>query len=402
MCETVKKILGSDMPKSQKARAIYQKGVYVHSYRNSDVRRGSSEARTLRKWFRRETIPVDPWWATDNGCDYLCHTLAQWIAQGCPVVDISEFDETSRQAIVEGVVGASPRQAPATAPSTEAVDYNGFTFGVEFECGFKKPSDYGAMTWSQRSEWIKEARKKLGRTMRGMGLVVKDETEERVAMHQDSSTEWKIVHDGSLQCGTMFAQMVEIVSPILVGRDGWAQLEKACLAFELCGLSTNRTCGTHVHIGAQDENDQTLINVGVNYALAYRAYCRCLAKSRGDQSYCHAIRPSQLRALQGCRTMRDVFSRVFTHVIGYSHYTNDRYYVVNYAAYHHHKTLEFRQHNGTVDFRKIQTWIKDKMELITWSRGHRLEGSTDDVEAMAWQSQDTRLNFVVRTFRYAE
>lgn len=29
MCITVKKILGSDMPKSQKCRAIYQKGVYV-------------------------------------------------------------------------------------------------------------------------------------------------------------------------------------------------------------------------------------------------------------------------------------------------------------------------------------------------------------------------------------
>lgn len=86
MCITVKKILGSDMPKSQKCRAIYQKGVYVHGYNNSDIRPRSVQARKLRAWFRTETIPVDPWWGTDNGSDYLCHIMSQWISQGCPVM----------------------------------------------------------------------------------------------------------------------------------------------------------------------------------------------------------------------------------------------------------------------------------------------------------------------------
>lgn len=102
MCITVKKILGSDMPKSQKCRAIYQKGVYVHGYNNSDIRSRSVQARKLRAWFRTETIPVDPWWGTDNGSDYLCHIMSQWISQGCPVIDISEFDEESQEAIVQG------------------------------------------------------------------------------------------------------------------------------------------------------------------------------------------------------------------------------------------------------------------------------------------------------------
>lgn len=402
MCITVKKILGSDMPKSQKCRAIYQKGVYVHGYNNSDIRPRSVQARKIRAWFRTETIPVDPWWGTDNGSDYLCHIMSQWISQGCPVIDISEFDEESQEAIVQGVAQAAVQPAPAATPSTEVVDYNGFTFGVEFECGFRAPSGWSGMSPDEQDLDNRRRRRKLANTMRAMGLHVVDELYDSVSLHADSRTDWKIAHDASLQCGDKFSMMMEIVSPILEGAAGWGQLEKACLAFEICGISTNKTCGTHVHIGVKDENATTLINVGVNYALAYKAYCKCVSKSRGDQMYCHALSDTAVRMLSACRTMTDVYRRVFTQTVGHSHYTHDRYYAVNYAAYHQRKTLEFRQHNGVVDFRKIQTWIKDKMELITWSRNHRLSGYTDDVDAMAWHSQDTRLNFLARVFRYGE
>ena len=63
--------------------------------------------------------------------------------------------------------------------------------------------------------------------------------------HNDK-THWKIVNDGSINGNDTF----ELVSPILQGGDGMRQLEKACFVLNACGAKVNKSCGTHVHLGA--------------------------------------------------------------------------------------------------------------------------------------------------------
>ena len=284
---------------------------------------------------------------------------------------------------------------PVAAPITTGTDYNAFTFGVEFECGFK----------SGRYATCDEAVNALMEKARYFGMNIRRCCG---ANHEDTRDAWKICSDGSLCAGNGLTYMIELVSPILSGVDGWTQLEKMCNVCELVGISVNQSCGTHVHLGVKDESWNTLKNVGINYSLAYKAYCKALHNSRGEGSPCgnrwaRTYNERELEAIRSYRTASAMFGRggLCSDVRGADHYPSSRYRAVNYVAYHQRKTLEFRQHQGTVDFRKVQSWLKDKMELITWSRNNVLSGYTDDIEAMAWQSDDTRCNFRMRALRYA-
>lgn len=285
--------------------------------------------------------------------------------------------------------------APVVAPVNIGTDYNAFTFGVEFECGFKVG----------RYDTAAEAVRTLIETAQRFGLQV---VNRHCADHEDSHSVWKICTDGSLTSGNNITYMIELVSPILKGVNGWTQLEKMCNVMELCGMSVNQSCGTHVHIGVADETWNTLKNVGINYSLAYKAYCKALHKSRGLGSDCgtrwaRTYTEHELDVIRRTNRAEQMFGirGLCSDVRLGGHYPASRYRAVNYVAYYQRKTLEFRQHQGTCDFRKVQSWLKDKMELITWSRNNVLTGYTEDINAMAWHSDDTRANFLMREMRYA-
>lgn len=281
---------------------------------------------------------------------------------------------------------------PTTAPVVTGTDYNAFTFGVEFECGFKENRWYTHSRAEMIAALIDKARL-FGMTVIDLGR----------ADHRDRRDAWKVCSDASLSAGTTLCSMIELVSPILSGVDGWQQLEKMCAVMELVGISVNNSCGTHVHLGVKDESWNTLKNVGINYSLAYKAYCKSLHESRRASRWSATYDETQLGMIRSTTCAEDMFTGrgLCADVQHSGHYPNSRYHAVNYVAYHQRKTLEFRQHQGTCDFRKVQSWLKDKMELITWSRNNVLEGYTEEIEAMAWQSDDTRANFLMRALRYA-
>lgn len=295
--------------------------------------------------------------------------------------------------------------APATS---ERVDYNAFTFGVEFEGGFKARN--GRTAQDAIAELITIA-EKFGIEVVNVGC----------ASHADSPTAWRICTDSSVKHrldDTTFVSvdsgydrehsgMREIVSPILMGRKGWRDLEIMCMIFEKVDFTVNRTCGTHVHIGVKDEVWATLRNVGVSYSLAYNAYCKIMPKSRRATDWAKNYTETEINALRNYTRAEQLYqtggicsdARNSTNL--QRHYARSRYHAVNYVALKQRGTLEFRQHNATVEFRKIQTWIKDKMELITWSRSHVLTETTEFIDGMLWQSEDTRCNFEMRVCRFS-
>jgi hypothetical protein len=67
-------------------------------------------------------------------------------------------------------------------------------------------------------------------------------------MHEVGLRNWQSKEDGSLR-----GDGAEVVSPILRGPDGFAQMRTAMLALSVAGGTVNHSCGTHVHIGADDE-----------------------------------------------------------------------------------------------------------------------------------------------------
>lgn len=296
-----------------------------------------------------------------------------------------KWNENRNGATITPTQSTTPAQ-PTAQPTAQpvAVDYNAFTFGVEFEGGFKTAGGIDTLLAMVRD--------------RGLQII-----DNRLhADHTDHSDAWKVVYDSSIND---FAETCEIVSPVLCGENGWYQLLTMCEIFARVGFGVNRSCGTHVHIGCRDEAWSTIASVAVTYNNAYTAYESIVAPSRrGAGRWCKPYSPVDIAKIANSVRSSDVFlgngpcadvSRTT------SHYARSRYHAVNLTAYYQRKTIEFRQHGGTVEFEKISRWIMDKMELITWCRSNRLTEPVTDVRRAPWMSAGTRLYFTARAMWFA-
>lgn len=57
-----------------------------------------------------------------------------------------------------------------------------------------------------------------------------------------------------------------------------------------------------------------------------------------------------------------------------------RYHKVNAEAYKVHKTIEFRQHQGTTDFEKISHWVRFCAKLVGWSKRFALDSTVASID----------------------
>ena len=211
-------------------------------------------------------------------------------------------------------------------------DFSKITFGVEIECvGFTRQSLIAAAATN--------------------GLEVRSEDYN----HQDHVTRYKIVRDGSLSG----ENSQEVVSPVLNGTKGLESLRKLCNALASVGAQVNRTCGLHVHIGAQAMTDEHFVRIFKNYQAIETAVDTFMPESRrvNNSRWCHSLNGHDFTR---CTTKRDVQS-----ALGY-----DRYFKVNAEAFSRHHTIEFRQHSGTTDYAKIENWVRFLAKLVEYSYKH--------------------------------
>jgi len=156
---------------------------------------------------------------------------------------------------------------------------------------------------------------------------------------------WKIVTDST--CG------LELVSPILSGKKGMenAKCIIDCLA-NIEGVTVNRDCGIHVHVGASDITTQGIKNVVLFYAKNQHIIQSILAPSRRNSRWTNTLANNygdltQINSrLNGCNSVSEVISA----------FNGTRYQTVNLQAYSRQRTVEFRQHGGSLDSEKILNW----------------------------------------------
>jgi len=168
-------------------------------------------------------------------------------------------------------------------------------------------------------------------------------------------TNWKLVTDGSVSNG------FELVSPILSGNEGLAQVQKVSEILVAAGAKVDKTCGFHVHVDAQDLNGATLANIVRRYATHESAIDSVMPRSRRGMNnrYCQSM-ASVVSRLQGAgmaHSAREVANMVY-----------DRYYKLNLCAFVRHGTVEFRQHSGTVEARKMIPWILFCLNFVETSK----------------------------------
>ena len=181
---------------------------------------------------------------------------------------------------------------------------------------------------------------RLIREMTARGLTVSYEG----YTHQVTPGAWKIVTDGSVSRG------YELVSPPLSGSAGRQQVKKACEALQAAGCSVNNSCGLHVHHDIHDLDAAGIGRLATLWSNNQRNINWLVAASRRDSTWAQPLsryEVEQYNALDPRRELRGQVRSIATR----------RYRSLNFAAYVRYGTVEVRQHQGTLNAKKMLAWI---------------------------------------------
>lgn len=191
------------------------------------------------------------------------------------------------------------------------------------------------------------------------------------------STRWRIVTDGSLDDATG----CEIVSPILHGDEGLRQARIVADACLMAGCKVDVKCGFHVHVGVGDCTVKQIANVAICYLWFETFFDHIMPRSR-RASHNQFIRSNRSKfGGYGTEALNAGIASIKNSLLvtanltkraqmvnlaqvvtgGYSVEDNRsgaRYYKLNLLPCLAYKTVEFRQHSGTIEADKIVHWIK--------------------------------------------
>jgi len=176
---------------------------------------------------------------------------------------------------------------------------------------------------------------------------------------------WKIVSDGSLSGSNTF----ELVSPKLQGEAGIRQLKTVCLILKGLETKVNRTCGLHIHFDASNFELKTWKNLFKNYAKIENQIDSFMPNSRrnNNNNYCRSMRvsncESKINEIDDTETLNSGLQKIESRINNGS-----RYFKLNSQSYWRQRSIEFRQHNGTVNEKKIINWINFLARLIEYSK----------------------------------
>ncbi|MRJ09738.1 amidoligase enzyme [Ornithobacterium rhinotracheale] len=167
---------------------------------------------------------------------------------------------------------------------------------------------------------------------------------------------WKFTTDSSIRGDNA----KELVSPPLQGNDGLQALRKACKALRLADAKVNRSCGLHIHIDANDFDLESFKLLVRNWIRIEPQIDQMMPPSRraNNNTYCQ----SNIDANIDQRINRASTILHLTNIFG------TRYKKLNLLSFQRHGTIEFRQHGGSTNYRKIKQWILICSRLVEASK----------------------------------
>lgn len=176
--------------------------------------------------------------------------------------------------------------------------------------------------------------------------------------HEVVENGWKIVYDGSVESYGSY-RGIEIVSPPSNNVD---ELQIVCEVLKEVEAKVNSSCGLHVHHDINDLKRKQIMRVYNFYNKYEKSINLMFSKRRIENRYCRPV-SKIINKVNSCDTkyelLRDIAGKGRS---GY--YNNCRYYTVNLRSYLYYGTIEFRQHNGTIDFGEIAMWIAFTHKII--------------------------------------
>lgn len=170
--------------------------------------------------------------------------------------------------------------------------------------------------------------------------------------NQGSHDLWCVVEDCSLDRGA------EVVSPILTGDEGKKQIKQVTAALAKAGAIVSTNCGLHVHVDVSDFTLPMLRTLVHRYAHFEPMLDRLVAATRRGGRSAYA------------RSMRD-FIQEYDHLMTknlspaqFAQQIQSRYFKLNLSAVAKYGTVEFRQHQGSIDAVKINAWVQFVVNFV--------------------------------------
>ena len=185
--------------------------------------------------------------------------------------------------------------------------------------------------------------------------------------------EWKLVPDASIACSPSQpdCHKFELVSPILQGGEGLSQVHRVLKALQNVSIKVNKSMGFHVHMNVEQLSLAELIKVCQNFVKYEDVMDSFLPPSRrtgSDESnqYFQSNRQSVGRSSNKDRHTRMAHCHslgALAHVMNGDH---TKYYKLNLQNLKSGRqpTLEFRQHSATVQYHKVNAWIRFCSALV--------------------------------------
>ncbi|QLH52760.1 MAG: hypothetical protein CH6_0057 [Candidatus Kapaibacterium sp.] len=184
---------------------------------------------------------------------------------------------------------------------------------------------------------------------------------------------WKIVSDSSIQGTNSF----ELVSPPLRGEQGLEELRKVCEVLVRVKAKVNKSCGLHVHFDARGYSLDSWKRLVYNYILMESEIDKMMPESRrgNNNRYCRSLSAQYIMGLVLNKGLarRKIFECDSLESLSGELTYRSRYFKVNIESYWRHKTVEFRQHSGTVEFEKISNWIRILNRLMNFSEQNEFQ-----------------------------
>jgi hypothetical protein len=197
------------------------------------------------------------------------------------------------------------------------------------------------------------SRREVEKALRSCNIGVKVED-----LNHDTKKHWKIVTDGSVPDG------FELVSPILSGNAGLAELFKVVCILHCAGAKVNPTCGLHVHVNAKDMSGEQILSAVKRYNKYETQIDKFVNSDRRNNHFAKGMKEVEdwlnfVTEINESPSARELCERAER---------RGRYRKLNITSFLRHGTLEFRQHQGSLDPNEVCNWVIFCIQFIEDSK----------------------------------
>ena len=181
---------------------------------------------------------------------------------------------------------------------------------------------------------------------------------------------WQAVYDGSLSEGGVELKTSRPIQGDLIH----SRVKGLVQSYEYEDAYIDISCGLHIHFNAIDLNTQDMKNIIYIIKGIESTILDSMIKNRKDNRYCRTLNRLKYIDLDRVKNLSDLCKLWYNNLtysderMTMSHYNNSRYHGLNLHSRFYMGTIEFRYHEGTMDYEDIMDWIYFCRNIINSAR----------------------------------